>query len=179
MDSFGHRRASAVEVVPFVVTYNGMATGPCLKRCMEHLLGKRPRSFGAAIERVELYAHCQTRDPIIHGLESMRDRFHARLATLPLVWFRRARRLLEVAYASQLVHREELFGAAEADLSAAEFVGLCREFAAALLLVRRRLERSDVFDLAGLEEHLQRRLALLPPEAPPGSVAEAEPLYGL
>jgi hypothetical protein len=35
-----YRRASTVQVVPFMVTYNGMATCPCLKRCVEHLPGK-------------------------------------------------------------------------------------------------------------------------------------------
>ena len=152
-----------MEVVPFVVTYNGMATGPCLKRCVAHLLGTRPRNFGSAIKRVELYPHCQSREPIRPGLEGMWDRFQTRLANLPLVWFRRTQRFLVVSYASQLVHREELFGAAEAELSSDEFDGLCREFAIALLLARRRLKRSDAFDAAGLEKHLQRRLARLPP----------------
>ena len=67
-----------MEVVPFIVTYNGMATGPCVKRCVEYLMADRQHSFGAAIERVDLYPHCQTREPIIAGLKSMRDRFEAR-----------------------------------------------------------------------------------------------------
>ena len=164
-----------MEVVPFVVTYNSMSTGPCLNRCLEHLLGELPRSFGEAIERVELYPHCQTRDPIIPGLASMWDRFQTRLATLPFLRFRRTARLFEVAYVSQLEHREKLFGLSGEELSSAEFVMLCREFAAALLLVRRRLKPTDAFDLDALEEHLQRRLALLSPQWPPGSIAEAEP----
>jgi hypothetical protein len=113
-----------VEVVPFVVTYNGMATGPCIKRCVEHLMAEAP-SFGAAIDRVDLYPHCQTRDPIIAGLELMRDRFQARLATLPFVRFRRQSRLFEVAYASQWVHSGAMFKA-WVDLSPAEFGCLCR-----------------------------------------------------
>ena len=72
-DVVRRRKVSVMEVVPFVVTYNGMATGPCVKRCVEHLMADRQRSFGAAIERVDLYPHCQTREPIIAGLESMRD----------------------------------------------------------------------------------------------------------
>lgn len=164
-----------MEVVPFVVTYNSMSTGPCINRCVEHLLGERPRSFGEAIERVELYPHCQTRDPIIPGLASMWDRFQTRLATLPFLRFRRTSRMFEVAYASQLEHREKLFGLTDVELSSAEFVMLCREFAAALLRVCRRLKPSDAFDVDSLEEHLQRRLALLPPEWPPESIGEAEP----
>ena len=157
-----------MEVVPFVVTYNGMATAPAFKRCVEYLLGKRPQSFGAMIERVNLYPHCQTSEPIIVGLEPMLDRFQARLATLPFVRFRRKLRLFEVAYASQWVHSEAVFGASKVELSPAEFGCLCREFVAALSLIRRRVKETDAFDVAGLEAHLQRRLGSLPQEAPSG-----------
>jgi hypothetical protein len=157
-----------VEVVPFLVTYNGMATGPAIKLCVEFLLGKQPRSFGPAIERVDLCPHCQTREPVIAGLDSMRDRFQARLASLPFVRFRRKLQLFEVAYASQLVHSEAMFGSSKAKLSPADFGCLCREFAAALTLIRRRLKRTDAFDAAGLEAHLQRRLDSLPEGAAPG-----------
>jgi hypothetical protein len=150
-----------VEVVPFVVTYNGMATGPAIKRCVEHLMADAP-DFGLAIERVDLYVHCQTRDPIIAGLASMESRFQTRLATLPFVRFRRTDRLFEVAYASRWVHSDALFGAARVELPEAEFACLCREFAAALLLVRRRVKRADAFDAARLEAHLQQQLGLLP-----------------
>jgi hypothetical protein len=150
-----------VEVVPWVVTYNGMATSPCVYRCVEHLLGKKPRSFGTAIELVELYPHCQTREQTLPTLDRMWDRFQVRLGTLPFVRFFRTRRRFEVAYASAFVHRKELFGAAKTELPADEFALLCREFAAALLLVRRRLKRVDDFDAAGLEAHLQQRLSAL------------------
>lgn len=164
-----------MEVVPFVVTYNSMTTGPCINRAVELLLGELPRSFGEAIERVELYPHCQTRDPIILGLASVRDRFQTRLATLPFLRFRRTARLFEVAYVSQLEHREKLFGLTGEDLSSAEFAMLCRECAAAFLLVCRQLKPTDAIDLDALEEHLQQRLALLPPQWPPGSIGEAKP----
>ena len=150
-----------MEVVPWVVTYNGMATGPCVRRCVEHLLGDPPRGFGAAIEQMELYPHCQTRDRVLPTLDGMWDRFQVRLGTLPFVRFFRTRRRFEVAYASAFVHREELFGAVKTELPPDEFDVLCREFAAALLLVRRRLKRSDDFDATGLEAHLQQRIAML------------------
>jgi hypothetical protein len=156
-----------MEVVPFVVKYNGMTTGPCIKRCVELLMTDAP-SFGAAIERVDLYPHCQTREPIIAGLEFMRDRFQDRLATLPFIRFRRKARLFEVAYASAWVHSDAMFGASVVELPPAEFVCLCREFAAALSLIRRRVKRSDAFDMVGFETHLQRRLESLPQQAPPG-----------
>ena len=150
-----------MEVVAFVVTYNGMATGPCIQGCVEHLTADAP-NFGAAIERVDLYPHCQTLEPIITGLEFMRNRFQARLGTLPFIRFRRTARLFEVAYASQWVHSKAMFGSAVVDLPPAEFTCLCREFAAALLLARRRIKQSDAFDVAELQSHLQQRLRLLP-----------------
>lgn len=149
-----------MEVVPFVVTYNGMATGPAIKRCVEHLMADAP-AFGAAVERMELYPHCHTREPLVAGLGAIAARFQDRLATLPFVRFRRTRRLFEVAYASSFVHRDDLFGAAKIELPSVEFCGLCQEFAAAMLQVRRRLKSSDEFDASGLEAHLQHRLALL------------------
>lgn len=157
-----------MEVVPFVVTYNGMATGPAIKRCVEHLLGAPPPNFGDAIERVDLYPHCQTREPIVAGLEWMQDRFQTRLATLPFVRFRRKLRLFEVAYVSQWVHSKAMFESSELALSPADFDCLCREFVAAMSLIWPRLKRTDTFDVAGLEAHLQRRLESLPRQVPSG-----------
>lgn len=151
-----------MKVVPWVVTYNAMATGPCVSRCVTHLMGKRPKSLGTAIELVELYPHCQSRERVLPTLGNMRDRFQVRLGTLPLVRFYRTRRRFTVSYSSAFIFRDELFGAAKIELPTNEFGLLCREFADALLLVRLRLKRSDNFDLAALEEHLKQRLALLP-----------------
>jgi hypothetical protein len=121
-----------MDVVPFIVTYNGIATGPCVNRCAEYLMAGSPPSFGAAIERVDIYAHCQTREPIIDSLTFMFERFQKRLTTLPFLRFRRKARLFEVAYLSGFVYAETLFHSAEASLSLADFNGLCREFAEAL-----------------------------------------------
>jgi hypothetical protein len=150
-----------VEVVPFIVTYNGMASGPCVERCAEYLMTGAPASFGAAIDRVDIYAHCQTREPIIASLTSMYERFQGRLATRPFVRFRRKTRLFEVAYASGFVHAKTMFRSAEASLSPTDFHCLCREFADSLSLIRRRVKRQDDFDLDGLDVHLQRRIESL------------------
>ena len=149
-----------MDVVPFIVTYNGMATGPCM-RCIERLMSGAPPSFGTLIERVDIYAHCQTREPLISGLASMYGRFQDRLATMPYLRLRRSTRLFEVAYASQLMHSKSMFGAEESVLSPADFRLACREFAGALSLIRRRVRRSDDFDIDGLDEHLRRRLESL------------------
>jgi hypothetical protein len=150
-----------VDVVPFIVTCNSMATGPWVKRCAEYLMAGAPPGFGAAIERVDIYAHCQTREPIVASLAFMSERFQSRLATLPFLRFRRKARLFEVAYASGFVYAKSMFGAAEGSLSPADFKGLCREFAEALSLIRHRLKRSDDFDSDALNVHLQRRIGSL------------------
>ena len=31
-----------MEIVPFIITYNGMATGPTVKRCVEYLMTDSP-----------------------------------------------------------------------------------------------------------------------------------------
>ena len=155
---------AAMDIVPFVVTYNGMATGPCVGRCVDYLMAHAPRSFGGAIERVEVYAHCQTREPIQASLSSLYERFQGRLTTLPYLRFRRKARLFEVAYASEFLHDKTLFGSDDASLSPADFKALCREFAAALSLIRRRVKPSDDFDLDGLDLHLRRRIETLESE---------------
>ena len=106
-----------MKIVPFIVTYNGGATGPCITRCVEYLTAEGPASFGTAIERIDIYVRCQTRDPITPGLEFMVDRFQAGLATLPFIRFRRNARLFALSYASEWVHSSEMFGASKIELS--------------------------------------------------------------
>jgi hypothetical protein len=54
-----------VKIVPLIVTYNGGASGPCIMRVVEYLTAKGPASFGTAIEQIDIYPRCQTRDRII------------------------------------------------------------------------------------------------------------------
>lgn len=150
-----------MRIVPFIVTYNGGATGPCINRCVEYLTAKGPASFGTAIERIDIYVRCQTRDPMIPGLEFLMDRFQAGLATLPFIRFRRKARLFELSYASEWVHSSDMFVASKIELSPSEFGCLCREFAAVLSLVRKRVKKSDDFDVDAFEKHLQQRVESL------------------
>jgi hypothetical protein len=150
-----------VEIVPFIVTYNGMAASPSVKRCTEHLTAEGPISFGTAIKRIDIYIRCQTRDPTVPGLEFLMDRFQAGLATLPFIRFRRRDRLFELSYESAWVHSREMFGASITELPPAEFDLLCRELVTVLLLVRRRIKKSDDFDVDAFEAHLQRRVECL------------------
>jgi hypothetical protein len=150
-----------VELVPFIVTYNGMAAGPCADRCVEHLMAGAPPSFGAAIERIDIYAHCQIREPINVLLSFMYERFQDRLTTLPFLRFRRKPRLFEIGYVSGFIYAKALFSSNGVALAPADFNCLCREFAAALSLVRRRIRPSDDFDIDGLDVHLRRRIESL------------------
>ena len=150
-----------MNIVPLIVFYNGAASGPCIMRCVEYLTAEGPASFGTAIERIDLYPRCQTSEPIIPGPDFLMDRFQAGLATLPFIRFRRKARLFEVSYASEWVYSSAMFGASIVELSPSDFNCLCREFAAALSLVRRRVKKSDDFDVDAFEAHLQRRVESL------------------
>ena len=164
-----------MDIVPFLVTYNGMATGPCVGRCAHYLMAGAPRSFGGAIERVEIYAHCQTREPIIASLSFLYERFQDRLRTLPYLRFRRKARLFEIAYASEFVHDKTLFGSDDVSLPPADFKGWCREFAGALALIRGRVKPSDDFDLDGMDLHLRRRIETLESEGKGGVSRPGDP----
>ncbi len=150
-----------MKIIPLIVTCNGGGSGPCIMRCVEYLIGEGPVSFGTAIEKIELYPRCQTRDPIILGDEFLMDRFQAGLATLPFLRFSRKARLFEISYASEWVYSKAMFGASIIELPSSEFQLFCREFANALSLVRRRIKKSDDFDVEGFEAHLHRRIEQL------------------
>ena len=149
-----------MEIVPFIITYNGMATGSCVTQCAEYLMNDAP-DFGAAIKRVDIYAHCQTSDAVVASLASMDERFQQRINKLPMIRFRRKSQLVEISYASAFLYTDALFGKEKIPLSAANFGCLCREFAAALSLIQRRIKLSDDFDMDALNMQLQRRLASL------------------
>lgn len=150
-----------MKIEPSIVTYNGFASGPCVMQCIEYLRAQGPASFGAAIEQIDLYPRCQTSDPIVPGLETMHDRFQADLSTLPFIRFRRKAKLFELSYASEWVHSSAMFEEALIKLPSSEFKCLCREFAAALLFVRRRIKKTDDFDVDAFEYQLQRRVESL------------------
>ena len=147
-----------MQIFAYMVTYDGGGSGPCIMRCIEYLTAGAPESFGTAIEQIEIYPRCQSRDPIAPDSEFLSDRFQAGLATLPFVRFRRKSKLVEVSYASEWLFSKEHFSASETELPTNEFKCLVREFAEALLMVRQRITKSDDFDLNAFEAHIRRRL---------------------
>lgn len=158
-----------MKIVPLIMAYNSGGSGPCIMRCVEYLTAGGPKSFGTAIEQIEIYARCQTRDPIVPGSQSLMDEFQAGLATLPYIRFQRKAKLFVVSYASEWLYSWAMLGASVIELPSPEFRCLVREFAAALALVRRRIKKSDDFDVDAFETHLQRRVESLDQAFPTGS----------
>jgi hypothetical protein len=151
-----------MRIEPSVIFYNGMASGPELKRCTAFLLVDMPQYLGSAIERVDLYPRCQTSDPIEQSLLQLNATFQENLQNLPYVRFRRKEKLFEVSYVSKFVYSSSMFGKEKIPLPPPDFECLCREFAWALAQARRRLKKTDDFNIAALEKHLEDRLATLP-----------------
>jgi hypothetical protein len=150
-----------MKIVPFIVTFNSMSTGPRLNQCVDFLMTNASPSFGTAIEQIDLYARCQTKDNIPDGLEFLMDRFQKGLTTLPYIRFRRKLRLFEISYESRWVHSSDFFKENGSEFSRSDFDAICREFATSLALVRRRIKKTDDFDVGSFEGHLLRRIDCL------------------
>lgn len=150
-----------MKVIPWIVTYNGMGTGPSIKQCAGFLLTNAP-SFGSSVTQIEIYAHCRTRGRAVKNLDFMRDRFRARVLTLPKVWFRRKRKLIEVAYFSRMWSVEAMFGEDPPPLDLRSFRTFCQEFGSAMLMIEERVRPADNFNLAAFRLHVQERLSELP-----------------
>jgi len=89
------------------VTYNGMF-GNSLSLIGNFLLWGAPESFGAAITQFELYARIPPTGPPAKTLDFLYERFNNSLKTMPRVWFKRKKRLVEIAYISNLGSAEDL-----------------------------------------------------------------------
>lgn len=135
-----------------------MECGPELNRCAAYLLIDMPPHLGAAIERVDIYPRCQTSDPIDQSLVQLNNRFQENLEKLPFIRFKRKEKLLEVSYLSKFIYSSSM----KPPLPPADFACLCREFAWALTQARKRLKKTDDFNIDLLEKHLEARLATLP-----------------
>ncbi|MDX1926975.1 MAG: hypothetical protein SFV81_10675 [Pirellulaceae bacterium] len=151
-----------MEIAPYIVVYNGLVTGPCIRRCIDYLVTDGPSSYGGAVQRIELYPRCHTHDATPPGLNSMMEHFQFGLKSLPFIKFRRKSRLFEISYESVWIHSSEYCGESVIELPANDFNCLCREFATALLLIRKRLKDTDDFDLAAFQSQLRQRIDLLP-----------------
>jgi hypothetical protein len=151
-------KGKEMRVTVWMVTYNEMGSGPCIQKCVDFLLAQAPMDLGDAIAEVDIYARCQTSEPIIASLKELYDRFQENLKTLPYLQFIRKRRRFDISYASRIVHEGAMFHSNDYALSVSDFRCLVGELAEALGLMRRRLKKSDQFDLDRFESHLRDRV---------------------
>jgi hypothetical protein len=151
-----------VNIDIWIVIYNGGGGNSVVSFLGDFLLLGAPASFGSAIETVHIYAHFRNKGRPKKTLESMAKSFRKRLKTLPLVWFKRKKRVFEIAYFSKLASVEEVCEPKSKHPSLALFRDGCREIVSALSLIRERLKPTDDFDFEGFDSHLQRRLGQLP-----------------
>jgi hypothetical protein len=145
-----------------LVTYNGMGGHPALSFVGDFLLAGAPRSFGAAIETIDIYAHLPHTGRHPRNLASMAVQYRKRLKTLPLAWFKRKKRLVEIAYASTAGTGETLLGRRPSVVRRAPFAAACREVISLLPVVQARLKRGDRFDMVSFASQLERRLRAIP-----------------
>src|SRR5687768_3652888 len=156
-------------------TYNGMVGHPDLLLVGDLLFPASSPSFGDSIAGFDVYAHVELAGQPLPGLESMLERFHARLATLPLSWLRRKQRLVEVAYHSRLGGAVELFENETAPAEVSTIRTAYREIADVLAeRVRKSVKRSDGFDVEGFGAFLRSRRTTLDgvPDAAMGALLE-------
>src|SRR5688500_7198055 len=156
-------------------TYNGMIGHPDLLFVGRLLFPESSPAFGETIAGFDVYAHVERPGQALPGLESMLDQFHARLATLPLSWFRRKQRLVEIAYHSRLGGALELFEHRPTPAEVSTIRTAYREIAEVLEeRVRKSVKRSDGFDTEGFGAFLRSRRTTLDgvPDAAMGALLE-------
>ncbi len=121
-------------------------------------------------------AHLESSGPPLPTLEDLAERARAHRATLPLVWYRRKSRRVEVAFVSRVGDAETVFGRPAGTYDPALVRAGYREFAAiTTALVGKRLKRTDDFDLAAFTAFLERRVAELDAASDSDLLAELEP----
>lgn len=108
------------------------------------LLSVRLGDYGPGIESIELVAclPSRRRKPL-RTLESLFDQFHRHLDALPQVTFRRKLKRVEIRFRSEHFMAEDN----EAKPSADKCNKACKEIAAALQLLKKRIKPSDHFEV--------------------------------
>ena len=96
-----------MEINVYFRTYNAYGGHATLTLIGDYLILDAP-SFGDAIEEIEVEFHFRSAGPPRKTLESMYDDFHAELAALPTVTFRRKKRKAEVSFCSELLTAREV-----------------------------------------------------------------------
>jgi hypothetical protein len=141
----------------WLVSYNGLGGHPALSFAGDVLLGPSVPHFGDAVVELDIYPHLPSGEPPPPSLADMSDRFRERLATLPRVWFRRKKRLIEVAYRSRLGTAEALAGRAGGAADVSLLRDACAEITATLDLIRDAVKPRDDFDAEGLLRFVRGR----------------------
>jgi len=130
----------------WLVSYDGLGGHPALSFAGDVLLGPSPPHFGGAVAEVDMYPHLPSGESPPTSMAAMSERFRERLATLPRVWFRRKKRLVEIAYRSRLGAAEALAGRAGGAADVSLLRDACAEITDALELVRGAVKAPDDFD---------------------------------
>jgi uncharacterized protein YfeS len=140
-------------------SYNLYGGNTSLSLIGQYLADEMP-DFGPAINELTVTMRFATSPPARETLERLFAEFHASLANLPQVVFRRSREQASVIFQSQLLDGRELHKSRT--LSLELFRGGLAEVVDRLALLKSRLKRSDAFDLPGFLAHCEGRLMAAP-----------------
>lgn len=143
-------RALAIHVM--ACTYNCYGGHPTLSLLGDFLLLDAP-DFGDAIKEIELILRFADSGPPERTLEGMYESFHANQATMPLVTYRRSKGRMEIAVASSVMDGRDW--KASRELSLELFKRGFDEVIQALSLMRKRLKKTDAFDLDAFLAHCE------------------------
>ena len=119
-------------------------------------------SFGTAIEEIAAYAWVRPRNGPLPEFESLYDRFETNFPLVPKIWFRRKKRLVEIAYATRLGAEEDLLGDPCLRLTPSLFREGCEELTTILKLLRKSIKPSDDFDIDAFLAFSDQQLETIP-----------------
>jgi hypothetical protein len=155
-----------MEIIYWVVTYNGYSAHPLAQYAKTFLIQGAPRSLGSTIKTFELYAHVKTRGRAPHSLGGMKKDFPAHLKMLPRVRFLRRYARVDISYVCHLGFEEDLL-LKGGDAGPVEmFRAACLEIASALQLAKTGLKKTDDFDWEAFSAHVNHQLTKIPTTGP-------------
>ncbi len=130
--------------------------------------------FGQAVEELTVTLYLADPGPPKKTLEQLLQRHNSYRSTLPKITYRKAKKQVEIAVASELLVGRKW--ASSPTLSLPLFERGVDEVCQALSLMRKRFSGADDFDLEGYPRALRHSTAPLPTQRrrPPGSLGEAE-----
>ena len=148
-----------LEIYVGASTYNRYGGQVTLSLLGDFLMLGAP-DFGDAIKEIELILRFNHSGPPRKTLESMFESFHANQSSMPLVTYRRSKGRMEIAAASDLMDGRDLDRSRQLSLDLFK-----RGFDAvlqAMSLMRKRLKKSDAFDLDSFLAHCESARRRLP-----------------